>query len=64
VEDPQQNKERPFAKLTLELVMVGANPVLTLFSVEHTGTLDSAVVRNQLAETPSTGQSNRLGGPV
>jgi hypothetical protein len=35
---------------------------LTLFPVEHTSPLDRAVVGNQLAETPSTGRSNRLGG--
>jgi hypothetical protein len=32
------------------------------FLVEHTNALDRAVIRNQLAETPSTGRSNRLGG--
>jgi hypothetical protein len=36
--------------------------VLTLFPVEHTSALDRAVVGNQLAETPSTSRSNRLGG--
>jgi hypothetical protein len=36
--------------------------VLTLFPVEHTNALDHAVLGNQLAETPNTGQSNRLGG--
>jgi hypothetical protein len=39
-----------------------AKSVLTLFLVEHTNALDHAVIRNQLAETPSTGRSNRLGG--
>jgi hypothetical protein len=32
------------------------------FSVEHTNALDRAIVRNPLAETPSMGRSNRLGG--
>jgi hypothetical protein len=36
--------------------------VLTLFPVKHTNALDRTVVRNQLAETPSMGRSNRLGG--
>jgi hypothetical protein len=36
--------------------------LLTLFPVEHTSALDRAVVGNQLAELPSTGRSNRLGG--
>jgi hypothetical protein len=36
--------------------------LLTLFSVEHTNTLDCAVVGNPLAEPPSMGRSNRLGG--
>jgi hypothetical protein len=36
--------------------------LLTLFPVKHTNALDRAVVRNQLAQTPSTGRSNRLGG--
>jgi hypothetical protein len=35
--------------------------LLTLFPVEHTSALDRTVVRNQLAETPSTGRSNRWG---
>jgi hypothetical protein len=35
--------------------------MLTLFPVQHTNALDRAVVKNQLAETPSTGRSNRLG---
>jgi hypothetical protein len=35
--------------------------LLTLFPVKHTNALDRAVVRNQLAETSSTGRSNRLG---
>jgi hypothetical protein len=35
---------------------------LSTFSVEHTNALDRAVVGNPLAELPSTGQSNRLGG--
>jgi hypothetical protein len=38
------------------------NILLTLFLVEHTNALDRAVIRKQLAETPSTGRSNRLGG--
>jgi hypothetical protein len=38
--------------------------VLTLFSVRHMNALDRAVDGNQLAEPPSTGRSNRLGGPV
>jgi hypothetical protein len=38
--------------------------MLTLFPVEHTSALDRAVVRNQLADTPSTGRSNRLGGSL
>jgi hypothetical protein len=38
-----------------------AKSVLTFFPVEHTNALDRAVIRNQLAETPSTGRSNRLG---
>jgi hypothetical protein len=33
-----------------------------LFPVEDTSALDRAVVGNPLAETPSTGRSNRLGG--
>jgi hypothetical protein len=41
-----------------------AKSVLTLFSVEHTNALDREVVGNPLAEPPSTGRSNRLGGPV
>jgi hypothetical protein len=36
--------------------------VLTLSSVEHTNALGCAVVENPLAEPPSTGRSNRLGG--
>jgi hypothetical protein len=36
--------------------------LLTLFLVEHTNALDRAVITYQLAETPSTGRSNRLGG--
>jgi hypothetical protein len=36
--------------------------LLTLIPVEHTSALYRAVVGNQLAETPSTGRSNRLGG--
>jgi hypothetical protein len=36
--------------------------LLTLFSVEHTNALDRAVVENRLAELPSTGRSNHLGG--
>jgi hypothetical protein len=36
--------------------------VLTFFPVEHTSALDHAVIGNQLAETPSTGRSNHLGG--
>jgi hypothetical protein len=36
--------------------------MLMLFPVEHTSALDRAVVGNPLAETPSTGRSNRLGG--
>jgi hypothetical protein len=39
-----------------------AKSVLTFFPVKHTNALDRAVVRNQLAETPSMGRSNRLGG--
>jgi hypothetical protein len=35
--------------------------LLTLFLVKHTNALDRAVVGNQLAGPPSTGQSNRLG---
>jgi hypothetical protein len=35
--------------------------MLTLILVEHTNALDRVVVRNQLAETPSTDRSNRLG---
>jgi hypothetical protein len=35
---------------------------LTLFPVKHTSALDCAVVGNPLAELPSTGRSNRLGG--
>jgi hypothetical protein len=35
--------------------------VLTLFWVEHTNALDCVVVKNPLAEPPSTGRSNRLG---
>jgi hypothetical protein len=35
--------------------------LLTLFLVEHTNAVDRAVIRNQLAETPNTGRSNRLG---
>jgi hypothetical protein len=33
-----------------------------LFSVEHTNALDRAVVGNPLAQPPSTGRSNHLGG--
>jgi hypothetical protein len=36
--------------------------VLTLLLVKHTNALDRAVVRNPLAEPPSTGRSNCLGG--
>jgi hypothetical protein len=36
--------------------------LLTFFPVEHTSALDRTVVGNQLAELPSTGRSNRLGG--
>jgi hypothetical protein len=43
------------------VVLVENMDVLTLFLVEHMNVLNRAVIRNQLAETPSTGQSNRLG---
>jgi hypothetical protein len=36
--------------------------LLTLLLVEHTSALDRAVDGNPLAELPSTGRSNRLGG--
>jgi hypothetical protein len=35
--------------------------LLTLFPVQHTNALDRVVIRNQLAETPSTCRSNHLG---
>jgi hypothetical protein len=38
--------------------------VLTPFPVEHTSALDRAVVEYHLVEVPSTGLSNRPGGPV
>jgi hypothetical protein len=44
------------------LFLISGRHLLTLFPVEHTNALDRAVVRSQLAETPSTGRSNRLGG--
>jgi hypothetical protein len=39
-----------------------AKSVLTLFLVKYMNALDCAVVKNPLAEPPSTCQSNRLGG--
>jgi hypothetical protein len=45
-----------------QLRLIRCHVVLTLFSVEHTNALDRAVVGNPLAEPPSTGRSNRLGG--
>jgi hypothetical protein len=38
--------------------------LLTLFPVEHTSALDRVVVEYLLVEVPSTGRSNRPGGPV
>jgi hypothetical protein len=43
---------------------IRVSDVLTLFTVEHTSALDHAVVGNPLAELPSTGRSNRLGGDL
>jgi hypothetical protein len=39
-----------------------AKSVWMLFLVEHMNALDCAVVGNPLAEPPSTGRSNRMGG--
>jgi hypothetical protein len=44
--------------------MHGHQYVMKLFPVEHTNALDPAVIRNKVTETPSTGRSNHLGGPV
>jgi hypothetical protein len=48
----------------LEGCVVWTALCVNAFSVEHTNALDRAVVRNLLAETPSTGRSNRRGGGV
>jgi hypothetical protein len=41
-----------------------AKSVLTPFPVEHTSALDRVVIGNPLAETPSSGRSNHLGGDL
>jgi hypothetical protein len=38
-----------------DLVSITVTLLLTLFPVKHTNALDRAVVRNRLAESPSTG---------
>jgi hypothetical protein len=54
-------KDRKIGCETKSIPSGVAKSVLTFFPVEHTNALDRAVIRNQLAETPSTGRSNSLG---